>query len=221
MRVALALAVALAAPAWAEDFVAVPNRLSDKEFHRLVACGAAPGGACKTPVMRWDRRDRADLRVAVMPADAGYPPRRAAQVEAAVDAALAALNGAGAGLRLRRVAPDDRPHIRLYRSRLKEGDKTRGIEGVPDGEQIGAGFFFFRTDNRDVIDYAVVVIAADIDSGSVRSIVLEEITQSLGLLHDVAGPAYRDRSIFSEYSNAVRTIAGQDMAIMRLHYPPT
>jgi hypothetical protein len=43
--------------------------------------------------------------------------------------------------------------------------------------------------------------------------------QSLGFLYDIEGQAYDGVSILSQTSNATTTIAGQDAALLRLHYP--
>ena len=68
---AAVLAGLLALPASAQDYVATSGPLDDDAFYRLVACGAAPGGACAKPFLRWpvsrpvtvgfDRIDRAYL----------------------------------------------------------------------------------------------------------------------------------------------------------------
>jgi hypothetical protein len=50
-------------------------------------------------------------------------------------------------------------------------------------------------------------------------VVLEELTQAMGLLTDIEGQAYADSSVFSETSNAVRRLSRQDRAALRLHYP--
>lgn len=216
----LALAVLLASVAGAEEVIRFDAPVSDADFHRAVGCGAAPGGTCSEPFRKWGPRNRRDLRVAVLPADPGYPPAKAQLVDRAVDSAIAALNGAGAGLRLRRVAPDERPRIRISRVNIFEGDFTQDVPGFPDGMEVGVGQFqYYYTDTT--IERAAILITADIDSTHIRSVVLEELIQSLGLLNDVSGRGYYGRSIFDDDSNLVTTIKGQDLAILRLHYPPT
>ena len=108
MRVLLALTTALCAPyAFAADYVETQGRLSDDAFYRLVACGAAPGADCALPFVRWSKTDRADLRVGVMRRAAGFPAPQTA--DAALDAAIEAINGADAGLTLRQTTRA--PHI--------------------------------------------------------------------------------------------------------------
>ncbi|QYK41242.1 MAG: DUF2927 domain-containing protein [Paracoccaceae bacterium] len=220
--VALMLALVLGAvpPAWAETLVRLDQQVSDTDFHRAVACAASPGGKCRDPWVAWGRRTRMDLRVALMPPDPGYPAAIGRIVETSVDAAIAEINGTGAGLRLRRVAPGERPHIRIMRSRLREGERTRDVPGFPDGIAIGVGQFQIWWNGDRVLERAAILISSDIRAGEVRSVVLEEIVQSLGLWHDVEGAGYSELSIFDDNSNGVTWLRGQDRAILRLHYPP-
>lgn len=49
---------------------------------------------------------------------------------------------------------------------------------------------------------------------------LEEITQALGFMTDIRNPAYDGVSVFSEDSNAAKTLGPQDIMALRRHYPP-
>lgn len=213
------LAVLAAPVAGAETLVRLEDRVSDADFHRAVACGARPGGPCREAFVRWGRRTRADLRIAILPAEPGYPSGTAALVADAVDLAVREVNASGAGLRLRMVAPDQRPHIVLTRSTLREGELTRGLRNIPDGIPIGVGYFQIWWNGDRVLERAGIVISSDIDPSHIQSVVLEELVQSLGLWHDVEGRAYSRRSIFDNDSNDVKTLYGQDLAALRLHYP--
>ncbi|MFN3972553.1 MAG: DUF2927 domain-containing protein [Gemmobacter sp.] len=206
--------------AGAETLVRLDRPVSDADFHRAVACAARPGGKCRAAWVAWGPRARADLRVALLPADPGYPVARARLVEAAVRSALEEVNGAGAGLRMRLVAPGERPHIRIWRSRLHEGDVTRNTPGFPDGIAVGVGQFQIWWNGDRVLERASILISSDIAVDHIRSVVLEEIVQSLGLWHDVEGAGYAGRSIFDNDSNMVTRLAGQDRAILRRHYAP-
>jgi hypothetical protein len=217
---ALALALALARAAVAQDFVTVDRRLTDAEFHRLLSCGALPGAACTSAAMRWPPARARDLRVAVLPPEPGFPEASAAQVRLAVAAAVAEVNAVGAALRLRRVEPDARPDIRIRLTGLHEGDPIRDVPGIEPGTPMGAAHFRFDTDARNRITAAVILVAADIRPEHVASVLLEEIVQVTGLLHDVSGPAYHGASIFDEHTNVVTRLRGQDAAALRLHYPP-
>jgi hypothetical protein len=78
----------------------------------------------------------------------------------------------------------------------------------------------FTPPEPDRIVGATILISSDIPLFQVNSVVLEEVTQSLGLVFDIDNPAYDRRSIFSQERNSVTVITGQDAAILRLHYPP-
>lgn len=214
------LALMMAAEALADDFLTVDRRLSDAEFHRLLSCGALPGGSCRTAVMRWPADRARDLRIAVLPPEPGFPEDRAARVRLAVAAAVSEVNAAGAALRLRRVEPGASADIRIRLTGLREGDPIRGVPGIAQGTPIGSAHFRFDTDARNRITDGVILVAADIDPDHINSVLLEEIVQVLGLLHDVSGPAYHGVSIFDEHTNVVTRLRGQDAAALRLHYPP-
>ena len=62
------------------------------------------------------------------------------------------------------------------------------------------------------------MLAADIDEADIRSVVLEEIMQALGFGLDIENPAYNDVSIFSQDSNTVTTVEGQDATPLRMLY---
>ena len=54
-----------------------------------------------------------------------------------------------------------------------------------------------------------------------KSTVLEEVIQSLGLLTDIHNRYYHTRSIFSETGGGrVTKLRGQDAATLLYHYPP-
>jgi hypothetical protein len=220
LRMWVVLLALLAAPAaGAETVVRLNKPVSDAEFHRAVACAAKPGERCRSEFVRWGRRTRADLRVALLPADPGYPSGRAALVADALDLAIREINGSGAGLRLRQVARDEKPHILVTRTALKEGQRTRGVANFPDGNTIGVGQMQIWWNGDRVLERAGVLISSDIDPDDIRSVVLEEMVQALGLWHDIEGAGYAGRSIFDNDSNAVTRLKGQDIAALRLHYP--
>jgi hypothetical protein len=74
-------------------------------------------------------------------------------------------------------------------------------------------------DNQRAITQGTILIAQDIPPAAIDSIVLEELTQSLGFVFDIENPDYENVSIFAQDSNSVLTLAGQDAAILRLYYP--
>ena len=62
--------------------------------------------------------------------------------------------------------------------------------------------------------------ADDLPPGDVAPVVLEELTQAMGLMTDIRNPAYEGVSVFSEDSNAVLRLGAQDKEALRRHYPP-
>ena len=213
---ALCACLCLSVPAAASDGVASEGRLSNDELYRLTACGAPPGGPCQGPLVRWDQPT---VTVSMPPADDGMDPGLADQIDTALDQAIATLNKAHAGIRLRRSAPSMPSDIVVYRIGLKEGDRTSGIPGMTDGLEIGVGYMQINWDDALRITDGTIVIAADIAPQDVRSVVLEELTQSLGFLYDIENTYYEGVSIFSQDSNETISITGQDRAVLRLHYP--
>lgn len=203
-----------------EAMVTLDSPVSDRDFHRAVACAARPGGACRDAMVRWGRSSRKDLRIALLPPEPGHPATIAAIVDVAVDQAIAEINAVGAGVRLCRVGPQDRLHVRVLRRALREGDATRAVPGFPDGWVLGFGAVHAQWNGERVLERATVLLAADIRIGDIQSVVLEEMVQALGLLADVRGAGYEGRTIFDDASNAVTRLSGQDAAAIRLHYPP-
>jgi hypothetical protein len=83
----------------------------------------------------------------------------------------------------------------------------------------GARVYIWWNERRE-IEEAMIVISAGLAADAMESVVLEELTQALGFLTDLEGRAYAETSIFSETSNAVTRLLGQDRMVVRRHYPP-
>jgi hypothetical protein len=215
--VLLMAGLALAAtPLAASDGIVTTGRLSDRDFYRLATCGAAPGQACQGPQVRWAKRK---VTVGVGSIQRGYPPALAQKVVAALDHAIAEINGANAGLRLQRNDDLAEPDIIVTLATLSEGDRTRNIPRMPDGEEIGVGFMRLEWNAEAEITAASILIAKDITDEDLPSVMLEELFQTLGFLYDIENPYYEGRSILSQDSNETITIRGQDRKALRQLYP--
>ena len=212
----VAMLCGAALPLWASDGVQSDGKLSDRDFFRLATCGAPPGGDCQGPTVRWAK---SKVTIAVAPPQRGYPPELAEKVSKALDRAIAQINGAGSGLRLVRRDGLENPDIIVSLPRLSEGDKTRNIPRMPNGEEIGVGFMWLWWDDQQTVTEASLLIAEDITDEDLPSVVLEELFQCLGFLYDIENPYYEGRSILSQDSNATTTIAGQDRKLLRQLYP--
>jgi hypothetical protein len=85
---------------------------------------------------------------------------------------------------------------------------------------MGVGFATVWSGADNTISEAVILISTSITPTDLTSVMLEELTQTLGFPYDIEGTAYEGVSILSQGSNATTGIAGQDAALLRLHYPP-
>jgi hypothetical protein len=209
--------LSLPRPVPAQEYVAVPDLISDEAFYRLVACAAPPGGDCAKPFIWWPRERRLRLRVGIAQIDEGFLGYRMDLVDRSVDRAIAEINGAGAHLYLERAfeGPFDIP---IYLVDAPQGGEIAGT-GVADldGTSISIGRVALRS-RGDVITGAAIAISSDIRRREIASVVLEEMVQALGLVTDILSPAYSD-SIFSEDDNSTTRLRGQDAAALRRHYP--
>jgi hypothetical protein len=197
------------------DGVAVDGILADADLYRLVTCGAPPGGNCVSQSLRWKKPV---VTLAILPGDGPLPEGLATRLAEAVDQAVGELNAVGSGIAisLQAEGPAD---ISLRPTRLGEGTVLTETPGVSGPGIMGAGFMTVWSDGNGTITEASILISNAISDADLESIVLEEVMQSLGFLYDIEGQAYDGVSILSQTSNATTTIAGQDAALLRLHYP--
>ena len=219
-RAALFCALLVPLQATAQDYVSSQGRLSDDDFYHLVACTAPPGGECQDDLVRWAPNDAANLTVAVVDIKPGFPEEKVDPAQAALDSAIAQINAAGAALRLTRVTPQDDPHITVHFWDQDEDDiiTGMGLTGV-DGDHLGAGYVYIWWDGDKNLSRGVIMLSRDIAHGDIASIMLEELTQSTGLLTDIDNPWYDTRSIFAENTNWVTKLQPQDIMALRRHYP--
>lgn len=220
MRVwAFLAAVLIAAPVQATEFVETDLFLDDENFYRVVACGAEPGAECTRPMARWPEARARTLTVGIAKIDPDFPVYKLSWARAAVDEAIAEINAAGADLLVTRRADGLPADIPIYLTGAGRGEPVEGTgyRGL-DGSIIQAGLVtLWWQDGK--ISTAAVALSADVRRRSIRSVMLEELVQALGLSTDIRGPAYRGRSIFDEDTNAVTQLIGQDAEALRRHYP--
>jgi Protein of unknown function (DUF2927) len=219
LRSVVLVLAAMATAALAEvpqtDGVAAGGLLSDMDLYRLATCGAPPGGDCKSKPLRWGKTDltlRVDLGTHPLPK--GFEAR----LNAALTNALAEVNGAGSAIRIRQTnAPT--ADILLRPTPLGEGATLIETPGFSGPGIMGVGYMTVWSDQSGTIAESVILISTEITDADLPSVMLEEVTQSLGFLYDVDGPAYEGVSILSQTSNETTTLAGQDATLLRLHYP--
>ncbi len=205
-----------------EGAVVTYGRMSDSDFYKAVSCGAVPGWGCRSTPVRWPHDRARRLSVSVAMKDEGYPAATAARISAAIDHAIRQINGAGADVRLRRHGDEKPADIAVRLFGVPEGRTARG-SGIADleGRSMTAGYVSVDYDAGHTIRRGRILLAADIGERNVESIVLEELTQSLGLLFDIDDTAYRSTSVFAERGDDVTDLSGQDADALRRHYPPS
>lgn len=215
-----AILLVLAGPALADSQLRLDRVLPDADFYRAVACGAPPGGACQTDLVRWPPQAAADLAVSVAELAPGFTRTHGQAGRDALDAAIGQINATGSALHLRRVGDGTPAPIEVWFTDIDEGAPISlpGLALPPGDRMEGARVYIWWNDAK-VIDRAVIVLSRDLLPDELDSVVLEELTQSLGFLTDLEGTAYADTSIFSESSNAVSRLRGQDKMAIRRHYP--
>ncbi len=211
--------MALPAPqrAAAQEYVVVPDVVSDEAFYRLVACAASPGGECNKPFIYWPEEQQLTLRVGIASTASSFPSYKLDLVDAAIEAAIAEINGAGGNLFLTRVYEGD-IDIPIYLVDTPQGGiiSDTGVDEL-DGSDIAIGRVAIRS-RGDSIVAATIAISQDIRRREIASVILEELVQSLGLVTDIASPAYQF-SIFAENGNSMTRLRGQDAFALRRHYP--
>ncbi len=218
MRAVVAFCAALlaATPAVSQEYIVTDGPLSDAEFYHLVACAARPGQGCNTPLVRWSKPE---VTVTFAPIPAGYPDDLAQELDKSLDLAIAQITGAAPGLNLRRISKSMEPDIEIFLNPIVAGDGIRDT-GRPelDGVPIGAAQVQIWWNERLHLTEAVIVFAADIPLNQAGPIMIEELSQAMGLMTDIRNPYYETRSVFSEDSNSVAKLGRQDREALRLHY---
>jgi hypothetical protein len=212
------LLAALPLPAGAQDHIEAPGRLSDEDFYRAVACAAPPGGDCGKPFVRWDASR--PVRVALRQIDDAFLGRPKLRAGAALDRALQALNDAEAGFRLARVEGDAPAEIEIFFLDIARGQPIAGtgIEGVDGARLGGASTRVLFNPDTGFITRAAVVFSTTLETRAYESVMLEELTQAMGLMTDIKGPAYRGVSVLDQDTNTATELAPQDIMALRRHY---
>ena len=208
--------------ALAEDIIRLNEEISDREFYRAVACFAEPKGKCRRPIVRWEKSRARDLRVALARTEAGFPKQEVEWANEALDDAIEEINAAGADVKLRRVAPRAKADINVYLLNVPVNAKLKNTRiREMDGRFLEQALVSFWYQNRSRHIYRAVIIMAPGETTlhGYRSIMLEELVQSLGFSVDIEGFAYEFGSIFSQTRNARRDLGKQDKAALRQHYP--
>ena len=167
----------MAFPAAAQDFVDSSGPLTDEAFYRLVACAAPPEAECAKPFYRWTKTN---ITVGITQSDAAFLGGKIKRAEASVVRAIQRLNAVGMGITLsaKEIAPDITIHLLdIARGQKIGGSTAPQLNGLSMANAITA---------LDVEDGTITGAAIGFSSTMTRRqyepVVLEEITQALGLL---------------------------------------
>lgn len=204
-----------ALPLQAQDYVQSSGPLDDDAFYRLVACAAPAYEPCAKPFYRWTK---SNLTVGIVQRDSPFLGGKVKRADAAVVRALQHLNALDMGLTLRQVS--ENPDIAIYLL-----DTARGEAIIADENNLLNGLTMANAitalNVKDGIIFgASIAMSRTIPLRQYESVMLEEITQSLGLLTDIANPYYRSRSILSQNAdNSLKTLGEQDKIALTRHYP--
>lgn len=208
---------ALAGPAVAQEYIVTDGPLSNADFYRLVSCAAPIGEACNEDIVHWNQNV---VTVSFAPIPITYPTELARELDRALTSSVAQINGAAPGMNLQRVPKSQAANIRVFLQPIRAGDAIRGtgfsqLDGIP----IGAAQVQVFWDGDQNLTQAAIVFAADIPIFEAGPIMIEELSQSMGLMTDIRNPYYETLSVFSEDSNSVVKLGAQDREALRRHYP--
>lgn len=185
-----------------------------------MACAAPPEGACAKPFYRWDKPR---ITVGIVARGDAFLGGRQKRADAALARALQYLGDVPMGLSLvaDTAAPDITIHLldtaRGTTITLADADADAGIlDGLTMANAITA-----LDVTGSTINGAAIGISSTLPIRQYESVMLEEITQALGLLTDIRNPYYDSRSILSQDAdNSLKTLGQQDRVALIRHYAP-
>jgi hypothetical protein len=203
-------------PAQAQDFVDSTGLLDDAAFYRLVACAAPPQGPCAKPFYRWGKTQ---ITVGIVTRGDAFLGGKQKRAEAALVRALQQLDDVGMALTLRSSAqaPDIAIHLLdAARGHIIALERDSVLNGLTLENAITA-----LDVQGSLITAAAIGVSSTLSIRQYESVLLEEITQALGLLTDIRNPVYDSRSILSQdANNSLKTLGIQDRMALIRHYPP-
>lgn len=212
---ALSFVVVFGCPVFGKDHVSSNGQLSDENFYRQVACAAPVGRACTREMLHWPKRR---LTIAIVDADQHVSQNLATSSLDALHRAMHEINGVRAGVQLFKPRSGP-PDIEIYLTsggNLTKHAMVRSVRKSVGSPSVGVARVFFENYK---IQKSIIVIDVPKSGRALRSVMLEEVIQSLGLMTDIRNRFYHKRSIFSETGNHVVTLGQQDARALLLHYP--
>jgi len=203
-------------PAQAQDFVDSQGPLEDTAFYRLVACAAPPEGECAKPFYKWNKTD---ITVGIIQRPPAFLGGKLKRAEASVVRAVQRLNTVGMAVTLR--LEEANPDITIRLLDVVRGQEIRGsTRALLNGRTMANAITALDVDGATII-CATIGFSNTMTIRQYESVMLEEITQALGLITDIQNPYYRTRSILSQNAdNSLKTLGEQDRMALIRHYPP-
>lgn len=202
-------------PAQAQDFVESKGLLTNEAFYNLVACAAPPDGGCAKPIYRWEKTS---ITVGITVHSEAFLGGKKKRAEAAVVRALQKLNAVEMALTLR--ADTAQPDISIHLLDTPRGTRITTVDGsILNGLSMANAITALDVDGT-TINGASIAFSNTLTIRQYESVMLEEITQALGLITDIQNPYYRSRSILSQNGdNSLKTLGEQDKLALIRHYP--
>ncbi len=190
--------------------------MEDTAFYRLVACAAPPEGECAKPFYKWNKTD---ITVGIIQRPPAFLGGKLKRAEASVVRAVQRLNATGMGITLRLDEAD--PDIQIHLLDIPRGQKiTSSSRPLLNGRIMANAITALDVDGT-TINGASIGFSNTMTIRQYESVMLEEITQALGLITDIQNPYYRSRSILSQNAdNSLKTLGEQDRMALIRHYPP-
>lgn len=207
----------MALPAAAQDFVDTNGLLSDEAFYRLVACAAPPNEECAKPFYKWEKTN---ITIGITQRDRAFLGGKLKRAQAALVRATQHLNAVDMNVTLisTQAAPDITIHLLDI---AREQEITTSTAPLLNGRTMANAITALDVDG-DTITGAAIGFSNTMTIRQYESVMLEEITQGLGLITDIQNPYYRTRSILSQNAdNSLKTLGIQDTMALIRHYPPS
>lgn len=204
----------LAGSAQAQDYIPSEGPLDDTAFYRLVACAAPPHAPCTKPFYRWAKPQ---ITVGITTRHHAFLGGKAKRADAALTRALQHLGKVPMGLRL--SASDSPPDITIHLLDIPRGETITGTQTLLDSHIMANAITVLNVEGS-TITAAHIGFSNTLTIRQYESVLLEEITQALGLITDIENPYYNHRSIFSQSGdNSLKTLGQQDTMALIRHYP--
>tara|TARA_R110002020_G_scaffold52767_10_gene148074 strand:- start:13033 stop:13575 length:543 start_codon:yes stop_codon:yes gene_type:complete len=179
-----------------------------------VACAAPPEAACAKHFYRWDKTT---LTVGIIERDRAFLGGKLKRAEAALVRALQHLNATGAGLTL--SITEETPDIAIHLLDVSRG-QTIPTGSLLRGKTMANAITALEVEGSTITG-AAIGFSNTIPIRQYESVMLEEITQALGLITDIRNLYYQSRSILSQDAdNSLKTLGEQDRMALIRHYPP-